>query len=262
MEKSGIRVARQLVRLAKELVAISMTRNDFKEYSKQYGESFGGETLNEKLFDIFKNRKQLRRFKKQKRRTYPNLKEFLPADKLKSLLDSKMMCIVSAGRNGREIDDPGLITDRQVEQRYERLRRFLESLELPYYEVLGSYFGNQEKSYIVDLTNDGEYLNDSAAVSSNLQKIRAFCNNDSKQDCIIEGIGHATVFQFSDSYVPQDEDNPVNDPYTKPESGRSTVFTQSPARYRRHNPSSVKDKTDSFSYNYGDFDNPVPGTRY
>ena len=260
MERNNIKIAKELVGLARELVAITMTRKDFKEYSKHYNDAFGS-SPEEKLFDLFKNKKQLRSFLKNKKRQFPHLKEFLSQEKLKNLLSSKMMCVVSAGRNQNEIDDPNLITDKQVKERYGELRRFLESLRLPYYEVLGNYFGNQEISYIVDLTDDGKNLNNSAKVSNNLEKIRDFCHNQMKQDCIIEGVGKVTVFQYSGHYLLQDATKPSNDPYTEQEFGRSTVFTHSPSRYRRHNPSTIKDKTDSFSNNY-DWDTEHPGTKY
>ena len=257
---NNVRIAKELVKMAKELVAITMTKKDFKEYSKHYNDAFGS-SPEEKLFDLFKNRKQLRTFLKQKKRSFPHLKEFLSKDKLNVLLSKKMMCIVSAGRSEDELAHPEKITDKQVEERYENLRRFLETLRLPYYEVLGNYFGHQEISYIVDLTDDGKYLNDSAKVSEYLKKIRNFCHNQMKQDCIIEGIGKVTVFQYSDYYHLQDTVKPSNDPYSEQGLGRSTVFTHSPSRYRRQNPSSVKDKTDSFSNNY-DFDTKHPGTKY
>lgn len=257
---NNLKTAKQLIKIAKELVAISMTRKDFNEYSQQYNDAFGG-SPEEKLFDIFKNKKQLLTFLKQKKRTFPHLKEFLSKEKLSQLLSSKMMCIVSAGRNQKEIDNPELLTDQQLKERYDELKSFLETLRLPYYEVLGNYFGNQEISYIVDLTNDGKYFDNNGKISENLKKIRSFCHNQMKQDCIIEGIGKQTVFQYSSNYISQDSAKPSNDPYTEKELGRSTVFTNSPSRYRRRNPSSVKDKTDSFSNNY-DWDNPTSGTRY
>ena len=171
------------------------------------------------------------------------------------------MCVVSAGRNQDEIDHPELLSDKQLKERYNELKRFLETLRLPYYEVLGNYFGSQELSYIVDLTDDGRYLNDSGKVKGNLQKIRSFCHNEMKQDAVIEGIGKETVFQYNGNYVAQDSNKPSNDPYKEQELGRSTVFTKRPSKYRKDNPTSVKEKTDSFSNNY-DWDNPVQGIRH
>ena len=172
-----------------------------------------------------------------------------------------MMCIVSAGRNSDEIENPSLISDKQVEERYDELKQFIETLRLPYYEVFGNYFGNQEISYIIDLTNDGKYFDNTGEIKRNLEKVREFCHNEMKQDCIIEGIGKETVFQYSGNYIPQKKEKPSNDPYEEKEFGRSTVFTHSPSRYKRHNPSSIKDKTESFSNNY-DWDNSVPGNKY
>ncbi len=257
---NNVRIAKELVKMAKELVAISMTRKDFREYSKQYEDAFD-DVPAEKLFDIFKNRKQLRTFLRQKKRDFPHLQEFLSRDRLRQLLSHQMMCVVSAGRNQQEIDNPALITDEQVKERYNVLRHFLETLNLPYYEVLGNYGNSQEISYIVDLTKDGKYLNDSGKVSSNLKKIRDFCHGAMKQDCIIEGIGKMTVFQYPGYYLQQEQDKPSNNPYTEKDFGRSTVFTNRPSRYRKNNPSSVGDKTESFSNNY-DWDTSHPGTKY
>ena len=103
MERNNVKIAKELVGLARELVAITMTRKDFKEYSKHYNDAFGS-SPEENLFDLFKNKKQLRSFLKNKKRQFPHLKEFLSQEKLKNLLSSKMMCVVSAGRNQNEID--------------------------------------------------------------------------------------------------------------------------------------------------------------
>lgn len=256
----NIRIAKELIGLAKNLVAISMTEKDWKQYSNDYQEAFGTPP-NKELYDVFQNSGRLKQSLKQKRRNYSNLREFLSKKKLIELLNKKMFCIVSAGRNSAELENPSLLNKMQLKSRYNSLKRFLETLDLPYYEIVGNYGGSQEISYLVDLTNDGEFLNNSAQVHTNLSKIRNFCSGEMKQDCIIEGIGNATVFQYSGHYIEQDQSNPTSDPYDKsPESGRSTVFTESPSNYRRRNPS-VKDKTHSFSNNY-DWENERPGTKY
>lgn len=257
---NNIKIARKLVKIAKNLVAISMTNKNFKQYADEYERIFH-ERPNPNLFDLFKTKKQLLTFLKNKKRSFPHLKEFLNDGKLNELLSNKMMCVVSAGRNSEEIDNPGLITDSGVKKRYDELKTFLETLKLPYYEVYGLYFGSHEVSYLVDLTNDGKYLNNSGKVQQNLEKIRNFCLGQVKQDCIIEGIGNVTVFQYSGKYIEQDKNNPENDPYNN--EGRSTIFTKSPKRLKKRDfeERGIKDVSHSFSKNY-DFDNEVSGTKY
>lgn len=261
----NIKIAQYLLKMARDLVAISMTRKDFKEYSDEYSKAFG-ESPNPGLFDLFKNNKQLRTFQRQKKRDFPHLKEFVPLDKIRDLLDRKMMCIVSAGRNELELREPELITDAEIKKRYRELLEKLETMRLPYYEVYGLYFGDHEISYLVDLTDDGRYLNDPAKISANLKEIRNFCHNHCKQDSIIEGIGNVTVFQYVGHYNEQRKDKPENDPYNladQDNAGRSTLLTRNPGRFtRRRGPDrDIRDVSQSFSKNY-DFDRDIPGTKY
>lgn len=218
----NIKLAKELIKLAQELIAVPTdTYQNFQEYSKDYYDKYK-EYPDKKLWDLFETQEEVDAFLQNKSKEFPHLKQIISEETIKRLLQEDWFIIVSAGRNEDQIQNNN-ITDQEIENRYNELKKFLESLNLPYYEVIGQYFHSSELSYIVDLSNNG--ANDESTIKSNLRKIRSFCGNELKQDAVIEGLGKQRVYMYSKnknlSYRKKTKElNPVND------IGRSTVFTE------------------------------------
>lgn len=223
---NNIRVARQLIKIAKEIISDQRmayptdTYDGFSQYSKDCQEKYN-EQPDAKLWDLFETQEEVDAFLQNKAKDFPHLKQIISEESIKKLLDEQWFVIVSAGRNNEEIKEHS-ITDQEIKERYNKLRQFLQILNLPYYQVIGQYGHSSELSYIVDLSNNG--TNDETTIKSNLRKIRTFCGNELKQDAIIEGLGKQRVYMYTQngdfSYSQKTRQlNPVND------IGRSQVFT-------------------------------------
>ena len=262
---NNITIAKKLLKFAMELISSPTGTNQNFE---QFGEEYKKQNKNEAYptyWNLFNSEKQKRKFLKKKKELHPRLSEVVDSSTLDKLLKDGWFVIVSAGLNNEEgaklakefgwekegdkINDiEGYINEAKhiTKRRYRKLRRFLDELDCPYYEVLGQFKNDilkietPELSYIVDLTNFGE--NDDSKAKSLLHKISSFCNQI-KQTAIIEGIGGENIFHYleNDTFVQQLPGEGKNN------DGRST--------FRTDNKDYKKIVNKSFNY---DWNNPKP----
>lgn len=201
-------LAKKLVKLAKELVAIpTATFDEYDKFDKEYQKQLGKQS-DSTIWDLFKTKKEKEDFLKAKSIAHPNLSEIISTETLGKILSKGYFVICSAGLNDVEAQDlkDKIIAEygkmdnnkfnemkkKIVKPRYEELRGFLDHLNCPYYEVIGQFYNDilkteiGELSYIVDLTNVGK--NDDAKAKSLMIKITKFCGNNMEQCSTIEGI--------------------------------------------------------------------------
>ena len=237
---NNVKIAKQLIKLAKELIAVPTdTYENFENFSQDYLNRYHKKDDSEadrqlkkqylkKMFDLFETEEEVDEFLKNKSKTFPNLREIISDQTIDRLLNDDWFVIISAGRNEKEIElydnaneEEKEEMDKLLDERYKKLREFLQKFNVPYYQVIGQYGTSAELSYIVDLSNNGK--NDENVIKSFLREIRAFCKNI-KQDAIIEGLGRKSVWVFtndqSTSYLNKTQSLNPEDSF-----GRSIVFT-------------------------------------
>ena len=216
MHSRNILIAKQLVRLAKELVAVPTgTEEYFQDFSKEYEKNYG-RPADSSIWDLFKTQKEVDDFLKSKKQSHPRLSEVLSVDVIKKLLDKGYFVICSAGLSAEEynalsakhtdengkLDRDGYEKEKNalVKGRLEELRRFIDTLDCPYYEVIGQFYDSEiekelpELSFIIDLTDVGE--NSDVEAKNLMKKISSFCGNEMNQTSVIEGIGSQSAYVY------------------------------------------------------------------
>ena len=249
MDKSNVRVARQLVRLAKELVAVPTgTLDEFNEFNDGYKKTFG-KNADSSIWDLFKTEEEKNRFLAQKSARHPNLTEFISKASLKSILDSGYFTICSAGISSDEYaglkakygsNQAGFDAEKNtlVKSRLDELCNYLDGLNVKYCEVLGQFYDEEsgdelaELSYLVDLTDIGR--NSDAEAKRIMRQISSFCGNNMNQTAVIDGIRGAGAYVYCGgrTYRPKDG-------YGETGYGRSTV---------RHDQKSRTDWADNYDW--------------
>lgn len=218
----NLHIAKNLIRLAKELVAVpTATFDEYEKFDSEYQKKFGIKS-DSSIWDLFKTEKERDDYLKIKSIAHPNLSEIISIDTINKILSQGYFVICSAGLNDDEaqsirkkiIAEFGKMNinkfnerkNQIVKTRYEELRRFLDSLDCRYYEVIGQFYNEileaetSELSYIVDLTDIGK--NNDTMAKSLMRKITEFCKTNMKQCATIEGINtsHAYVYCGDRSY--------------------------------------------------------------
>ena len=248
------RIAKELVRIAKMLVAVpTATPGEFDEFNKGYMETFG-KNADSSIWDILPDEATKQAFLAKKNQAHPNLTEFLDQPTLKKILDEGYFTICSAGLSSDEynelkdrytdldgtFDKAGFDAEKNalVKSRLGELCSYLDRLNVKYCEVLGQFYDEEsgdelaELSYLVDLTDIGR--NDDARAKQILRGISNFCGNEMNQTAVIEGIRGqgAYVYCGGRTYRPKDG-------YGDTGYGRSTV---------RNSPKSRTDWSDNYDW--------------
>lgn len=250
----NIKIAKQLIGLAKELVAVpTATFDEFDEFNEKYKKDFGNDA-DSSIWDLFNTEEQKKNFLETKKQKHPNLSEFLDKSTLKKILDSGYFTICSAGISSAEnqelkakhTDADGDFDKTQYEQeknglvksRLDTLCNFLDGLNVKYSEVLGQFYDEEseeelaELSYLVDLSNVGE--NDETKAKSLLKQISTFCGNNMNQTAVIEGIRGVHAYVYCG-----DRSNRISQGEGEMGYGRSTV---------RHDEQSRSDWSDDYNW--------------
>ena len=253
---NNIKIAKQLIALAKELIAVpTATFNDFNQFNNDYKNTHG-KNVDSSIWDLFTTQAQVDAFLKAKSQAHPNLSEFIDKGTLEKILKKGYFTICSAGISSAEysallkkytnddgvLDEQGFEKEKNslVKSRLDEFCKFLDSLDVKYYEVLGQFYDEGSKtelaelSYIVDLTNIGE--NSDAEAKQIMKKISNYCGNNMNQTAVIEGIKGlgAYVFCGDRSHLPKRGEGDMG-------YGRSTV---------RHDQRNRTDWSDD--YGFGD----------
>lgn len=243
---SNLKMAKQLVHLARELIAVPVgTFDDYNKFNNQYKKDFGVDA-DSGIWELFKTESERDNFLKQRKNKHPNWSQVISKETLKKLLEEGWFTICSAGLSseenkilsekcsvGREnLDLSGYEKEKDslVKSRLEELRNFLDSLNCPYYEVIGQFFDREAKkqlselSFIIDLSDIGK--NSESDAKSLMDKIISFCGNEMNQTAVIEGIKGIGAYVFCKDKSNMKKQNIVYDikQIGGEEGGRSTVL--------------------------------------
>ena len=199
---NNIKIAKELIRMAKQLIEArpTGTHDEFNKLSEDNIQKYIKDVSDDFPWDLFETKEEVENFIKQKKEQHPKLSEVISNDTLEKLLNEGWFCIVSAGVNPDEDDECKVratgkdgIFDKNVykqlkheivDKRYEYLCKFLDSLKVPYYEIIGQYNGVAEKSYIVDLTDIGK--NNKEEAKNILGKFAPFAIKSSRNQLLKE----------------------------------------------------------------------------
>lgn len=212
----NVRIAKKLIRIAKELVAVpSDTYDGFAEFNQSYQQKYG-KPADSSIWDLFNTEEEKEAFLKAKSQAHPNLSEFMDKKTLRKILDEGYFTICSVGistdehialtkkytdANG-DFDSDGYESEKKslVQSRRDELCKFLDGLNVKYCEVLGQFYDEESKkelaelSYLVDLTSIGK--NNDEQAKEILRKISSFCGSNMNQTAVIEGIKGAGAYVY------------------------------------------------------------------
>lgn len=242
--KNRIRIAKKILKIARELLAVpTATYEDFENFSNEYQKRYKA-PADSSLWDLFKSQDEVDAFLAEKKRKHPRLSEVLSAETIKRLLTESYFVICSAGISSEEysvlekkytnpegrFDEDGYEKEKNalVKERLGELRKFIDSMDCPYYEILGQFYDQDaqkelsELSFIIDLTDAGQ--NSDSEAKAKMRKITSFCGEDMNQTATIEGIGKQSAYVYC-----KGRSNLLsrgrNDDDVKLTHGRSTVRT-------------------------------------
>lgn len=240
MNNDNVNIARQLLKMAKELIAVpTSTVDDFEKFNTQYQKENNGKSADSSIWDLFETEDEAKNFLKLKYQNHPNLSEFIDKNTLRTILEEGYFTICSAGISSSELkilddkymDENGNIINQKeyekeknnlVKERLNDLCRFLDTLNVKYYEALGQFYDEitkteyAELSYIVDLTNIG--TNNDMEAKQIMKKVCNYCGNKMNQTAVIEGIKGIRAYVYCD-----DRSHRLNKGKGDKNQGRSTV---------------------------------------
>lgn len=175
----GESVQQRLMRLAETLKAFDMTEAEWERYHREHpgadrrnhhiiptprkwhGHEFKSEAEREK----YQKREAIKYFKRMKTK-HPHYRPMIPKHEFERLLFNGEYSCISAGPNGEEEQRLNERNPEFFRKRTEELRKDLDRLGVEYTEIVGSYKGGEEISFLVShsLRSSAESIDKSKGV--------------------------------------------------------------------------------------------------